>query len=351
MLGKASGGDLQLQTEGLRALGRLIGLGLDRFVEHADPRHPFFYELQTPTRKFLGDNPDQTYHGAAIEGSGAYRLRGHARGAAGIDIRVYAGSFRSDGDGPDGGRRLVDALDETGLIMDADGGWEILLVPDSAPAPSVPNVLRLAPDANALLVRTYFWDRTLRLEQPLPLIERLDVDGQRPLLTPTDLLKGWIATAMFVDGGLAWWKNFQGFPQTPNHLIELPDDGTIQTPTRVRYLNGRVRPGADEAFIVDFTPRDEPAYWSWVLQNLWGETPDWRDRPVVRNNREILRDAEGRVQIVVAHRDPGHPNWMDMSGHEELILSLRWRGDSALPDVTTRVLPLARVEVSAPGFV
>jgi len=38
--GEAVQGDLQAQTEGVRCLGRLVSLGLDRFMENADPRSP-----------------------------------------------------------------------------------------------------------------------------------------------------------------------------------------------------------------------------------------------------------------------------------------------------------------------
>lgn len=341
--GPYSQDDLQLRTEGLRALGRLVSLGLDRFVEHGDPRRPSFYDLQTATRKYLGDNPDQSYRSAAIEGSGTYQIRGDAAGAAAIEICVYAGSFRSDEDAPGGGRRLVDSLDETSIVF-ADGDrFEIFLRPHDAPAARAQNELRLSPDTNSVLIRTYFWDRSLRTSHALPSIERLDVDGPRPPLSPEALLRGWLATAMFVDGSLGWWNDFAGIRTAPNELIEMPDDGTVQTPSRVRYLNGRIEIAEDEALLIDFRPENEPAYWSWVLQNLWGETPDWRDRPIVRNNRELARDPDGRVRLVIAHGDPGHPNWMDMSGHQRLLLSLRWRGESALPRVEKRVVPLESI--------
>ena len=49
------------------------------------------------------------------------------------------------------------------------------------------------------------------------------------------------------------------------------------------------------------------------------------------------------VRIAIAHRDPGVDNWMDMSGHRRLPLSLRWRGESALPEVATKVVPLSQL--------
>ena len=344
--GPSSLGELQIQTEGIRLLGRLVGLGLDRFVEHGDPEHPSFFDLQTATQKILGDNPDQTYRSAAIDGTGTYRIRGNARDAAGVEIGLYGGSFRSDEESSTGGRRLVDSLDETHLAIEDDGSFEIFVRPaksdksEDAEKGTPLNVLRSAPDANAILIRTYFWDRTRRQEHEMATIERVDITVPRPPIDPASLIRGFIATTMFIDGSLTWWNKFKEIQTTPNAIFEMADDGTIQTPSQIRYLNGLVEINPDQTLILEFDTKNEPTYWSWVLQNVWGETPDWRDRPIVLNNRDVERDVSGRVRIIVAHSDPGQPNWMDMSGHSRLLLSLRWRGKSPLPIVTTRVAPL-----------
>ena len=329
--------DMLARTEGIRCLSRLVSLGLDRFLEYGDPLHPDFYDLQTVTRKYLGDNPDQSYRVASIDGHHRYRVRGSARGAAGVEVGVYAGTFRSDDEGP--ARRLVASLDESSLALDEDGEFEITLGPE----PGDGQHLQISEDANALLIRTYFWDRELRRAHLRPRIERLDHDGDGPLLTPEALVRGLIGTVAFVDGSLDWWSGFEGFRAPDNVMITMPDDGSVQTPRRVRYINGWVAPKREEAFVLEFTPKDEPSYWSWALQNVWGETPDWRYRPVVRNNRELVRRPDGSVRIVVSHRDPGVDNWMDMAGHARLVLSLRWRGESPLPGVVSRVVPLARL--------
>jgi hypothetical protein len=329
-LGDASEGAGLHELEGIRCLTRLLSLGFDRFLEHADPSHPSFYDLQTPVRKYLGDNPDQTYRAAAIDGRGRYRVRGTVAGAAGIEVGVYAGVFQAGG----AKRRLVASIDDRTLRTGEDGSFELTL----GPGLGEENHLSLAPDAHSLLIRTYFWDRTLRLAHAQPTIERLDVAGPPPPLSSDALMRGLLGAVAFVDGSLAWWNTFQGTKTGDNQLIVMPDDGTVQTPSLVRYLNARVVLAPDEALLLEFAPKDEPDYWSWVLQNEFGETPDWRHRPVVLNNRELRRDAAGGVKIVVAHGDPGVPNWMDMAGHERMLLSLRWRGESALPAVATRVV-------------
>jgi len=35
-------------------------------------------------------------------------------------------------------------------------------------------------------------------------------------------------------------------------------------------------------------------------------------------------DPDGVIRLVVAHRDPGVPNWLDTTGHAQGFLSPRW---------------------------
>lgn len=321
------------RAEGLRALGRLVALGLDRFVEFADTAHPGFYDLQTAVRKYLGDNPDQTYRVAEIDGRGRYRIRGNARGAAGVEIGVYAGTFNK-GEAKQA-RRLVAMVDEGKLALDAGGGFDVFLSPDASEHPDVV----LAPDSNSVLIRTYFWDRALREAHTMPHIVRTDVATAAPMPDLERVARGMQAAAAFVDGSLdfwrAWCNRLRALP--PNQFEVMPDDGTLQTPDGVRYLQGWVMLDAGQQLELTIDPKDAPAYWNLVLQNAWGETPDWRTHPIARNNRELKPGDDGRVRVVVAHTDPKRPgvHWLDMAGRRELLLALRWRGKSALPKVET----------------
>ncbi len=46
-------------------------------------------------------------------------------------------------------------------------------------------------------------------------------------------------------------------------------------------------------------------------------------------------EVDGTFRIVVAHRDPGTPNWLDASGHAEGSVVFRWllaEGDLPRPE-------------------
>jgi hypothetical protein len=114
-----------VRAEGIRTLSRYASLGLERSLELADPLRPRFLDLQTPIRKYMGDNPDQTYRTATIAGDCTYLICDTTAGALAVEVAVYAGSFGA------GGRRLVAATEDTQLELAADGSYQIVLSPDS----------------------------------------------------------------------------------------------------------------------------------------------------------------------------------------------------------------------------
>ncbi|MXZ86510.1 MAG: DUF1214 domain-containing protein [Acidimicrobiia bacterium] len=324
------------RAEGIRALSRFFVFGLENCLERADPQRPEFVDVQTTIRKYMGDNPDQTYFSSVISGDRSYRINATMAGAVAVEIGVYAGSFASGG-----GRRLVDAVEDTTLLVDPDGSYELLLTPD--PEPDNPNQLRLEADASSVLIRTYFTDLAVRLAHPRPTIEAIPSAGPAPMLTPDQLRQGLEISVLIATGSFGWWV--QQRKKVPsdvpvNTFPPLPDEGDLLTPENVRYLSGDWELAPHEALVLDFDPSGGADYWAWVLLSHWGETVDWRNRTAVINGDTAVRRDDGTVRLVVAHQDPGMPNWLDTAGHPQGSLSLRWfRSDAPLPVADARVIP------------
>jgi hypothetical protein len=93
--------------------------------------------------------------------------------------------------------------------------------------------------------------------------------------------------------------------------------------------------------VIDVTP-PVCAYWNFQLGNIWAECLDKRRRISVNHVTAAYED-DGSVRIVVAHRDPGHPNWIDTTGHTHGIMGLRWVRAETHPAATTRVVSLAEL--------
>lgn len=124
----------------------------------------------------------------------------------------------------------------------------------------------------------------------------------------------------------------------------LADAGDLVTPDNVRYLSGYWRLAPYEALVVDFVDDGTADYWNLVIMSIWEETVDWRERPTSVNRANAVRRADGRVRVVVAHADPGVPNWLDTACHPEGSIALRWFFATApLPEADIRVVPLDQV--------
>jgi len=322
-------------ADGVRALSRYTALALESLLESADADRPRFMDLQTPIRKFMGDNPDQTYRRATITGNGTYVVEGSMGGALAMEVAVYGG-----GGFMTGGRRLVGAIDDSTMDVTEDGCYEVMLSPDA----SGPNAIRLEAGASSVLVRTYFTDLDVRLRHQMPAIRRESATPPAPLPSEQWIEDHLALAGLFVSGSLGWWMNLKA-EQASTSLNEFPpmrDDGDLLTPANVRYRSGYWRLAPEEAWVIDISTDGRADYWSAVLMSVWGETVDWRERPAVVNNATAVPEPDGTVRIVVAHRDPGVPNWLDTGGHPEGSVALRWfRSDDDLPEVMTAVVDVS----------
>ena len=72
------------------------------------------------------------------------------------------------------------------------------------------------------------------------------------------------------------------------------------------------------------------------------ESREFLHRSVCLNHSQVELEADGTFRIVVAHRDPGTPNWLDTAGHSEGGVVFRWllpEGDLPRPTLAVERLP------------
>jgi hypothetical protein len=60
-------------------------------------------------------------------------------------------------------------------------------------------------------------------------------------------------------------------------------------------------------------------------------------------------DVDGKVRVVVAHRDPGVANWLDTAGHSQGPIILRCVRTETAPVPTTKVVPFDRLIEELPS--
>lgn len=323
------------RAEGYRYLTRLLRLGLEQHIEARDTSFPFFYQLSHTTAKIGADNPDNVYWNARISGQNDYRITVKRGTMAYLSILANAFRYQEDGSNVATGK-LIDSDIEWG----PDGIAEII----ASCTPQPKNWLRLEPDANMIIVRQSYLDRTK--ENPGEFrIERIGGPAKPQPLGPAALMAGLRETTAFVRGivstFLDWSKLFQ---KHPNIFPEI-DQQMFQRgggATDIYYAHAYWKLEPDEAWVIEVTP-PECYYWNFQVDNWWMESLDYRFLNVTLNKTTARLEPDGRLIMVVAAEDPGFGNWLDTAGHSEGTALLRWAGASDYPLPSARVVKLTEI--------
>ncbi len=324
--------DLFDRGEGLRYLSRLLRAGLMAFQETQGPRHPTFRTLP-PLVKMGLDNPDNFYLSATVHPKYRYRIRGERGTVRYLSFAAQSQNFAARDRISGGAGHLNDAE----LELDADGRFEILASQQPAPG----NWLRLAPDTKQILVRQTFLHRDR--ETPVALeLECLDADGPPDPLEPARAQAGLMGAALYAIGCAQWFADWVAdFPNhAPINAFHLPDPESHRLvggdPDICTWL-GLWKLAPDEALLIEAMP-PRCDFWNCQLGNIWAESLDSRHRPIHLNSGSATLESDGSFRLVVAHEDPGLPNWLDTSGHRHGTMLLRWVRADARPEPKCRVV-------------
>jgi len=81
-----------------------------------------------------------------------------------------------------------------------------------------------------------------------------------------------------------------------------------------------------------------------MLWNRYLQTFEYPWRRISLNRKQMQLGGDGAYRIVVAHRDPGVPNWLDTSGRRNGTIYWRFLlPDGDPPTPATRVVPISEV--------
>ena len=327
------------RAEGCRYLSRLTRLALEKFVEHADPAAPSFYRLSHETAKIGCDNPDSLYLNATIDGRYEYRLRGTRGSVAYLGFGTYYGHYGSSA--RSGCSGYLEAGD---LALAPDGSFEIALSRERRPG----NWLPMEPDTSMLIVRQNFLDRERERGAELA-IERVGAAGPPEPLSAATLAAGLSDAARFVTGTATLFAEWaEGFARQPNELLPMDPavTGGAHGDPNIFFHMGYWELAADETLLVEAHP-PECDFWNFQLNDHWMESLDYRHRRIHYNKRSAVYRLDGSFRLVIAHSDPGVPNWVDTAGHLRGTMGLRWIKAAAHPRPRTRVVKQREIAAAA----
>jgi hypothetical protein len=335
VLDSSAPSDVFNRAEGFRYLSRLVRASLETFIEYADPAAPELRRTAHETIKMGADNPDNYYQNAPVSGRFEYRITGNRGTVHYLGLGTQAGNYGKTG-----------TLDPTGYIdsneleTDAEGNFEITVSKDKRPG----NWLSMDDETSLLVVRQTFLDRENEKLAELA-IRRTDGPHAARPLTARKLDRGLGGSALLVHGCARLFQDWaNGFAEHTNELPKF-DPSIAQRAggdPNIVYHHSAFKIGPSEALVIEVTP-PECEYWNFQLNNYWMESLDYRYFPVTINKHSAKPDVEGRVTVVVSHRNPGVENWLDVCGHEIGTMCWRWIGAEDPPTPATRIVPLSEL--------
>jgi hypothetical protein len=327
-----------------RALMHILEGGLATYFE-TDASHPRFERIVTATRKFTGDNADAIYFDAPVSAERQYVVRGRMDGAVYVSLTVECET--ADGSMA---TRTAGVLNDAQFDVDAEGRFEIQV---GGPA-RARNWLGLGEGASRITTRHYYENEISAAADPTrhAALEIEVVGAEAPPPAPDDasVSAGMRRVAQFVRSRTLGMPPMAG--TTPPPFVSLvpnqfpkpvcPGDFGLAA-ADAAYSMAPFVLGPDEALVM--TARWPTCRCANVsLWNRFMQTLDYAHRTISRNRAQTTLEADGSFQIVVAHRDPGHPNWIDTEGRAFGLVFWRFmlpEGEIETP--RAEVVPFAKI--------
>ena len=328
------------RAEGWRYLTRLTRIALDMHMECADPDFPTLYRPSHETAKIGADNPDNFYERTQINGDYDYLITGTRGTVAYLQFMTMGGGY-----GEDGKNECTGSIATNGDFEVGDDG-RITIHVSKTPKPG--NWLPATSASNTLLVRQTFLDRSKEQIAELS-IQRVDAGARPEPLSPEVLAENLRAVAGFVNGTATVFADWaQSYLAKPNELPPA-DQAVCQAAggdPSIYYYHSYFDLAEDEAMLVEFPKIPDCDNWNIQLNNYWMESLDYRYHKIHVNKHTASYNDDGSCTVVIADRNPGHANWLELAAHRKGTICARWIGaeESEIVHPSTRVVKLAELE-------
>jgi hypothetical protein len=309
--------DEQTVVEGYRWVLSILHVGAEVWL-WGDTERPRFVDIVGPYKKWGGDNTDAAYQYAPVDPRRSYRVRGVPGDAVYLSLTVYGG--------PDDGHYSTRIVGSLRHQSSEPFEWWVSASPP--PAGQEMPWLQLEDDAVAAITRDYRVDPASK--RATWEIECVDGEGDG-VLTDVDMARRLRHVANWVEEQAAM---VPVMPPVVNDVAEpypVPQQTFGWAAGDAAYCFGGFDLGPDEALVVRGRSPG-CAFWNLCLWNPYLHTYDDAYDRVSINGGQVQHEDDGSWEVVVAPRDPGHPNWISTQGHRRGLLWFRWFLPDRTPD-------------------
>jgi hypothetical protein len=333
--------------DGHRVLLHLLAAAIDLHFE-GDPERPYWVPMPSPTRKYLGDNPDAHYFFTPLRGDRRFRIRGNTAGA------VYTSfTFQSAETGAASG--ITAARNHTQFDVAKDGSYELVV----GPGASGRNGVALDARTVSVTTRHYFenaisaqLDPALRV--PLAIEPLEDPGAPAPLSDAESARRIGAAARFFRESTLGMpprdpkqqpaWVSTVPNRLGPPALQSGREDVSAWHAVDNAYSMGPYLLKPDEALVMEGR-MPKCGFANVVLWNRWMASYEYRfGRRISLNRKQMKLGPGGRYRIVIAQRDPGVADWLDTEGRPSGLIFWRFQLPEEPPEQPrAKVVALADV--------
>jgi hypothetical protein len=298
-----------------RALMHILEASLVGYFEQ-DASNPDFRRIVTPSRKLTGDNPDAVYFDAPLSPDHTYLIHGSMHGAAYFSLTIEEGAADGHMASNTGG-----VINDTELEIDSNGHFAVYLGGE----PREENWLPLGPGASRVTTRHYFEHQSPAARDPA-LEPRMQIEcltaGDAPPAPSDASVAAGIRRVCNAMRGRTLDMPPMATSEPPPFLNLTPNEFPAPVPPGdfglaafdAHYSMAPFFINADEALVI--TGRwPECRFGNVCLWNRFQQTLDYTRRSVSLNRSQTQLEADGSFRIILAHEDPGLPNWLDTEGN------------------------------------
>lgn len=266
-------------------------------------------------------NPDFIYRHVFLDGARRYRMWGQLGSARTMNnVQVFTAFFGSKD--PMIGLQNFSVFD----YAKEDGSFEFLLGPDVSEGEGI----RLKPECHEMFLAfrevTLDWGNETRMDIKIELLDEATnpiIFGEAEMTERLNSATRFIARRqktledtwdLAIGDGV--WHQVKALP----HTAENTNKHGANAIAHYNYLPYDL--AEDEALIMEFK-LPNCTYWGTQMMDMWMQSLDFSFRQSSLNKAQTVVDDDGICRMVIAHRDPGVPNWIDTVAKAPGILVYR----------------------------